>query len=1196
MAILVALAGAGIGSATGIGGSLGWTIGSMLGSLLFPSKGATSEGPRLGDLAVSSSAYGQIIPIGYGTVRTSGNIIWSSGIRETRHKQKSGGKGGGAKQTAITYTYSVDFAISFCEGPIEDILRLWADGKLIYDKRGTNTNTKKQGLKFTIYKGSETQLQDPIIVADKGASLTPAFRGQCYLVFDDLQLADFGNRIPSITAEIAFSSEVNRLFVPGDPLSTGEGGLSSTFQNTGILVDFDRGLAYVRTSSPSRGIRRVNLRTMKEDRQIFASEMLDTGSGENLAIYAWAVAPDGAIVHVVDDGGVGGNFMPISRFDPNTFVETDRFGFNAVLGYAKTSPLTFEVATKFGFCSGYDETGRVDFLVAGTTFGAIGVLKYPTLEYVWGSETFEAQWGDGTGFPGAVMGIAQGAIKEGEGETWILGYNGSTDVFTIYKMTVQTVADYTIGPIGAEDNTTLVDDASYGVTMEVMAEIPITDISPTASSDVVSRSGNLVYDETDGGVIFMSETDEGRYFCIKWRDDAVQWITEMSLPGTSNGDNSASNFYSFSRVRGGTLGFVHGNSPILIDTASGELIEDGESPDYSAPSNNLTVNYGVYDSDTESFIGLNSSTMTGRWYFRRGAGQNAVVADIVEDICGRVGLEVTDLDVSDLTDDEVPGYIIGSRTSARSAIEPLSTAYFFDGVESDYILKFVQRGNAAARTITQDEFAILDQSTGEYIRESRQQEVELPERLTVLYMDKTNDYQQGTQSSKRLRNPVPSMFSHNQLSMSFPIVQEAEFMKQLAEKALYCAWTERVSYEVHISWKHLDLDPTDVLTLELTDGTVFTSRITQLEVGEGFMINATGVSERAAQYGSTVSADAGTGPLTQEIRGAVITQLLLLDTPLLRDSDESAGRATNPLYYFMGSYGNVGWRNGLLYKSAENTNYAQVGQSLSPMTWGTAINTLADPPDGNPFATDAINTLRVSLYSDNDTIASITYEEMLNGANPAMLIKANGEVEVIQFQTATLEVDGTYTLSNLLRGRRGTDTMCFDHTAGETFLFLDPDDGDKFPLSLGEVNQSRYYKAVSSGDFLEDGQLVTKTAIGRALMPYAPAHYVAELAVGDDLDLSWVRRTRLGGDWNNGTATIPLNEDTEEYEIDILDGPAGAIVRTVTALSTAAYTYDAADQTSDGFVPPLSELTFKVYQVSAQVGRGFSQEYTVEVT
>lgn len=56
----------------------------------------------------------------------------------------------------------------------------------------------------TLYPGNNTQLPDPDIQASEGASVTPAFRGLCYMTMIDFPLANFGNRIPNIRAEIQF--------------------------------------------------------------------------------------------------------------------------------------------------------------------------------------------------------------------------------------------------------------------------------------------------------------------------------------------------------------------------------------------------------------------------------------------------------------------------------------------------------------------------------------------------------------------------------------------------------------------------------------------------------------------------------------------------------------------------------------------------------------------------------------------------------------------------------------------------------------------------------------------------------------------------------------------------------------------------------------------------------------------------------
>ena len=68
---------------------------------------------------------------------------------------------------------------------------------------------------------------------------------------------------------------------------------------------------------------------------------------------------------------------------------------------------------------------------------------------------------------------------------------------------------------------------------------------------------------------------------------------------------------------------------------------------------------------------------------------------------------------------------------------------------------------------------------------------------------------------------------------------------------------------------------------------------------------------------------------------------------------------------------------------------------------------------------------------------------------------------------------------------------------------------------------------------------------------------------------------------------MPLAEDSEAYELEILDGPGGSVLRTETGLGSASFVYTTTMQSAD-FGGAPAELTFRVYQISAQVGRGFA--------
>ncbi|MCL1629896.1 glycoside hydrolase/phage tail family protein [Roseibaca sp. V10] len=182
-------------SGTVIGGMIGSTIGSAVDSWLVSSLAPAQriEGARLDSLRITSSSEGAVIPRVYGRMRVGGNIIWATDFREeTRTSSQGGGKGGGPKVQTTEYLYFASFAVALCEGPITDIGRIWADGKPL----------DMVGVVWRWYPGDEEQDPDPFIAAKMGAASTPAYRGTAYVVFEELPLRNFGNRIPQLTFEV----------------------------------------------------------------------------------------------------------------------------------------------------------------------------------------------------------------------------------------------------------------------------------------------------------------------------------------------------------------------------------------------------------------------------------------------------------------------------------------------------------------------------------------------------------------------------------------------------------------------------------------------------------------------------------------------------------------------------------------------------------------------------------------------------------------------------------------------------------------------------------------------------------------------------------------------------------------------------------------------------------------------------------
>jgi hypothetical protein len=118
----------------------------------------------------------------------------------------------------------------------------------------------------------------------------------------------------------------------------------------------------------------------------------------------------------------------------------------------------------------------------------------------------------------------------------------------------------------------------------------------------------------------------------------------------------------------------------------------------------------------------------------------------------------------------------------------------------------------------------------------------------------------------------------------------------------------------------------------------------------------------------------------------------------------------------------------------------------------------------------------------------------------------------------------------------------------------------------------------------DDCPFLSFTVSGTPEKPYAPTDLAAEID-GSDIDISWNRRSRKRPVYVGGIWTVPLGEASEAYRVDILSGSL-VVLRTL-SITTNSVTYTDAQITADfGSMPPV--LRFRVYQVSARVGRGFA--------
>lgn len=194
---------------TMLGGSIGGAIGTLVGrqvdAALF---GTNRQGARLKELAVTTSTYGQPIPRHFGRMRSAGTMIWATELVEHSETQST------ASGSVTTYSYTANFAVALASRPILGLGRIWADGKLL---RGADGDLKVAGAMRT-YTGQGDQPPDPLLAAGEGEQRCPAYRGLAYVVFEDLDLSDYYNRIPSLTFEVIADEEFGLQDIIGDVL------------------------------------------------------------------------------------------------------------------------------------------------------------------------------------------------------------------------------------------------------------------------------------------------------------------------------------------------------------------------------------------------------------------------------------------------------------------------------------------------------------------------------------------------------------------------------------------------------------------------------------------------------------------------------------------------------------------------------------------------------------------------------------------------------------------------------------------------------------------------------------------------------------------------------------------------------------------------------------------------------------------
>lgn len=555
----------------------------------------------------------------------------------------------------------------------------------------------------------------------------------------------------------------------------------------------------------------------------------------------------------------------------------------------------------------------------------------------------------------------------------------------------------------------------------------------------------------------------------------------------------------------------------------------------------------------------------------RETSERIPIAEVIIQECELSSLiTASDLDTT-LLEDSLLGYRVSGGT-IRSVIEPLQGAYPFDVVPSGYKIKFVPRGQSSAVTIPWEDLAATDGSDiGDSLPYSREMDSQLPQKVNITALSADREYGESTQYYERLNTSAV-----NTEDRDIPLVLSDDEIAQMAEKLLFLRWLERDDFDFSLPPTYLDLEPADVATVNAKFGT-FELRLAETNYESDGRLTCKAKLNNAAIYTSNAVGAPGHGPDgTIPLTGESI--VVLMDIPVVDETvQNSVGFAAA-----MAGYTN-GWSSGVLVQSPDS------GQTWSELqafdgkgTFGRVTGVL---PSSSCTVIDQ-RSLTVSLLAGE--LESVTRDQMLAGVNYAAY-GVDGRWEIVRFQNAVLQPNGSYVVSGFVRGQRGTEWASGLHQQNDWFVLLDDPDNLFIGMSVESIGQGRTYRAVTAGASIDSASDQAFTYRGVNLECLSPVYAKGSRDGSSNFSGTFTRRSRLSNTWWTNGVVAPVGEASEAYEIDVM---SGSTVKRTISVASPAWSYSAADQTTD-FGSVQSSITFRLYQLSDKVGRGYPLEVTL---
>jgi hypothetical protein len=1118
-----------------IGRFAGKMLGQYLDELMHDPDETFNYKKQLKLLFLNSDIIGKPIPLVFGKMKVFGQIIWTKPITETENISTNtqyfelSGREKNIHHT-VSYKYYTNFAVAICEGEIEGIEKVWVNDKLI----------SLADYNYTLYVGSNTQNPDPLIQQDQGPK-TCAFRGLAYIVFKDLPLEDFGNKIPNFAFEVVRKVKLPNVKAVEDLIKS-----IIIIPGSGEFV-YDTELQYKIYST--------------EDNVVLETEVINSHNHKGIAnsVYSLeqllAVCPNLESVGVVvcwfgtslhlrecsilpaveykDEHTTTSEPWRVANFTRNTakligfegmhpryggtvndaslvryLQELKRHNLKVTLypmffmdlpgkpwrGHLSGHPA--DVEHFFNKIDGYNNfilhyanltKNLADVFIIGSELKKITSIKSQDNNFPAVDELVK--------LAEKARNIVGGGTKITYAADWSEYHHTDGGWFHLDKLWASQYIDF----VGI--------DAYVPITFSANSQISDEQILQGWSSG----EGFDYYIDENGQKIPLPPQYAWKNFYYWWNNahinpdnNQTEWqprmkkicFTEFGYPSIDKATNQPNVFFDPNCVDGGAPIYSNQTTDFSIQRRAiklalqywqnNEMLQDMYLWTWDARPYPAWPYYSIW---TDGYL-----WEKGHWVNNK-LGLVSL-AGIITVICLNAGIEASQIDVRSL-DTPVEGLVFDKFLSAMDAINLLRCCYFFDIYQDQGCLVFRARGSTQILNIDERDLVKLDSSKNFILYENSGDQI--LSQVNISFINQNKKYETET---SYLNLDINSNARIHFLRL--PIVMSEIDADRISSVIIHNSRIESRTLKFALPITYLHLHPGDIVSLTLLN-TRYLIRIVDIEL-QSLILRVTAVPEDTRIYSLAPAANS-TRLLELENQQEKCLFLELPKLPWLPSQH----------CYIHIVYSNIARED--LRASVDNQNFDKILELSNQGKIGTLIS-FENHPEAGIYSID--NKSKFIIYS-NQPIVSISEQEFFQKTNFAVVGN-----EVFRFQKVEVISANTYQLSKLIRGEIGTEMYINTHNPGEKFAIIGQNlSSIKIDNSL--VSRELYFKINNKKHSFKITDYYT-----------IPSPVKLKYSFNDTrLSVVWTGRSLVYDDWIRA-----FEDKTVEYEVKITSDNDELTIRT----------------------------------------------------